>query len=84
MDLERQSLGQTLPVASLSLGQTASGSEVGVFTVAAAADFQGTQNWWYKRYLDGHAKLTSICLINICQICVIESYDIMYTRQDCV
>ena len=38
----------------------------------------------YKRYLDGHAKLTSICLINICQIGVIESYDIMYTRQDCV
>ena len=38
----------------------------------------------YKRYLQGNTKSTNTCVINTCQICVIESYDIVYTRQDCV
>ena len=67
------SLGQTLPVAKSALSQWQPGPT-----------FKEHKAIVYKRYLEGKTKSTSICLINTCQICVIESYDIVYTRHDCV
>ena len=67
------SLGQTLPVAKSALSQWQPGPT-----------FKEHKAIVYKRYLEGKTKSTSICLINTCQICVIESYDIVYSRHDCV